>query len=128
MTLTELMAYAIANNITLRDAILYQTYLQSPEGGQYEIKNAIIYLTDTTANGDPLENPTVGFPLDNAIFVSIENTSATQNVIYDDTNTIEAGDPVITFPNAGNVEHRPMTIKCETGATATIIYQYKQIL
>lgn len=92
----------------------------------FTIKNVIVYLTDTTANGDPLANPAIGYPIDNAVFISIENTSATQNVIFDDINTLEAGSPIITFPNAGNVVHSAMTVKCEAGATATIIYQYKQ--
>jgi len=93
----------------------------------YKISNVVGILTDTTFNGDGLADPEIGLVIDSAIFISVQNTSDTQDIQIQGV-TFEAGSPVSTFPNANNVTHVNTIIKCATGATALIIYQYRQIL
>lgn len=94
----------------------------------YKIKNVVVFLTHTTANGVPLDDTDIGLVIDNAIFISFQNTSDSSNLLYNGEVTIPAGTPALSFPIAQGAPQTAQTFKCEVGATALIIYQYKQII
>lgn len=102
--------------------------INDPSGNPlgYKIKNITGVLTDTYFNSDPLIDPGVGYEIDNAIFLSIQNTHETQFVYIDD-KPIPPGS-TFTYPNAGNVKQATQFVRCGTGGTAIVIYQYKQLI
>lgn len=93
----------------------------------YTIQTIILFLTDSEVNGEPLENPALGLTIDNAISCFFINNSDTQNLLVNSL-AIPAGTPAINIPSIQGAPLNDINFKCETGATAMIVYQYKQIV
>lgn len=83
---------------------------------QIEIANVLVKLTNA-------ESP---YTIPQPIFYSLENTGATDILINSDT--VAAGDPVYTMPNAGNVVFEATVIIIPPGGTCTLLYQRKRTL
>lgn len=60
------------------------------------------------------------------VFYSIENTGPTDITV--NGTTIALGDPVFSFPNAGNIPFEATIIEIPVGGTCTLIYQKKRVI
>lgn len=111
---------AATNGINLPTELQFKLLdvLNSTQTGSFKLINNVQFLGD----GDGVVS------VNNAVFISVLNTSDTQSITMTSgtvENVIPAGSPVLSFPNVNNVVHKNMTFSVGVGGSYVLIYQTK---